>query len=185
MRLFTAIELDDAARAAIGAKQDEVRQALGGASMKWVRPEQMHLTLVFIGEVPDGRVQPLIDVMQREIPLQPFRVQFGGTGVFPPRGAPKVFWLGVVDGADRAIALQQHVAAQLEPLGVTRDSRPFSPHLTLGRWRDGRPSDRRRIPPDGGAVVAALDVAAVTLFQSRLSSSGPAYTPLASAHLRR
>jgi RNA 2',3'-cyclic 3'-phosphodiesterase len=185
MRLFTAIELDDAARAAIGAKQDEVRRALGGASMKWVRPEQMHLTLVFIGEMADDRVQPVVDVMQRDIPQQPFRLVFGGTGVFPPRGAPKVFWLGVVGGAEAAIALQQHVAGQLEPHGVSRDARPFSPHLTLGRWRDARPSDRRRIPPDGGAVVAAVEVAAVTLFQSRLSSSGPAYTALASARLRR
>jgi 2'-5' RNA ligase len=184
MRLFTAIELDDGSRAAIGAIQGRLRGALVGASMKWVRPEQMHLTLVFIGEIADERVPSLVEAMQRDIPQHPFRMVFRGTGVFPPRGAPKVFWLGVAGGADEAIALQDQVAGRLEALGVPREARPFSPHLTLARWRDPRPSDRRRVPPDSHADVAVLEVASVTLFQSRISSAGPAYTSLASARLR-
>jgi 2'-5' RNA ligase len=184
VRLFTAVDLDNAARGAIGARQAQLRLAFGGASMKWVGAEQMHLTLVFIGEVADERVPAFVAAMQRDIPQRPFRMVFGGTGAFPPRGAPKVLWLGVVGGASEAIALQQYVADRLEAHGVRCEERPFAPHLTLARWRDPRPSDRRRIPLDPGDAVATVEVAAVTLFQSRLSSSAPAYTPLACAHLR-
>jgi 2'-5' RNA ligase len=180
LRLFTAIELDDPARVAIAAKQTRLRKALGDASMKWVRTEQMHLTLVFIGHVADDRVPAFIESMQQSIPQRPFRVVFAGTGVFPPHGAPRVLWLGTREGAELAVALQQYVAGRLEPLGVARESRAYSPHLTLARWRVPRSSDRRRVPADDGAAqVASVEVGAVTLFESRLSSSGPAYHALA------
>lgn len=186
MRLFAAIDLPDDARRAIAAKQARVRRALGeGAPVKWVRPEQMHLTLVFIGEVPEDRVPAFVAAMQQPIAQAPFALTFAGTGVFPPRGAPRVLWIGVEEGSAAAVALQAAVAARLAAFGVTPEARPYSPHLTLGRWRDPRPSDKRRLPDSDTAVVARIEVAAVTLFQSRISSSGPAYTALATAPLYR
>jgi 2'-5' RNA ligase len=183
VRLFTAIELDEAARVAIAAKQAHLREAFGDRSMKWVSAERMHLTLVFIGQVADQRVPRFIEVMEERVEQPPFRLVFGGTGMFPPHGAPRVLWMGVRDGARQAIELHRQVATRLEELGVPRDGRPFAPHLTLARWRESRFSDRRRLPADEGAVVAAIEVAAVTLFESRISSSGPTYTPLAQAML--
>jgi 2'-5' RNA ligase len=183
LRLFTAIELTDSVRAAIAAEQEKAIAALREARhLRLVKPQQMHLTLVFIGEVAEERGAAITQLMAADIPVAPFRLSFGGIGAFPPRGAPRVMYLDVVGGRDRAIDLHARVAERLARADVRLDARPFHPHLTLGRWRESRPSDRPRSP--ARAEVAAIDVTAVTLFQSRLSSLGPAYTPLALARLR-
>jgi 2'-5' RNA ligase len=184
MRLFTAVDLTDEARLAIAEHQTHLRERLGASSIKWVRPEHMHLTLVFIGETDQERAQTIIELMGAEVPQSPFQLAFGGVGIFPPRGAPRILWLGTTDGAEEAIELHRHVALRLERAGVARESRPLRPHLTLGRWRDGRPSDRRLVGAESARRIASLEVDGVTLYQSRLSSSGPTYTALAGARLR-
>lgn len=193
MRLFTAIELTDEARVAIDAEQKAIVSRLCGQprSIRLVRAEHLHLSLVFIGEVPDGRAAKLVEAMSADIGQAPFRLVFGGLGVFPANGAPRVLWLGVVDGAREAVDLHAHVAARLTGAGVAVDKRPFHPHLTLGRWRDGPRSARVGVTPDvrqgplsaTPGVVAAVDVSAVALIQSRLSPAGPSYTRLAQARL--
>lgn len=184
MRLFTAIELTEDARAAIAAEQRAVADRLGdrSQSLRFVRVEHLHLTLVFLGDVPDARVAPLVEVMNSDIPRAPFRITFGGLGVFPVRGAPRVLWLGVVDGAREVIDLHARVADRLTAAGVAVDRKPLHPHLTLARWRDGRRSARPDAPSTPG-LIAALDVKAVALVQSRLCSAGPSYTRLAQARL--
>lgn len=178
MRLFTAIELTDSTRVAIAAEQRRIVDSLGGGSrVRLVKPEQMHLTLVFIGEVAEERGAAITTQMQRDIPLAPFRISLGGIGAFPPRGAPRALYVDVVDGADATIELHALVA---ERLGQ-RDERPFRPHVTLGRWRDSRPADRPKASQR--AALGTIDVVSVTLFQSRLSSAGPTYTRLAAARL--
>jgi 2'-5' RNA ligase len=184
VRLFTAIELSDRARDAIVAEQRRVVSALKGSdsSLRLVRPEQLHVTLVFIGEVSEDRATEIVRTMEVDVPLQPFSIVFAGTGAFPPRGAPRVLYLSVTAGANAAVELHDHVARRLEATGVELERRPFRPHLTLGRWRASRPSDR---PPERLAgKVAEVDVASVALFQSRQSPAGPTYTRLASAQLR-
>lgn len=184
MRLFTAIELTAEARAAIEAEQTAIVSQLDGASrsLRVVRAEHLHLTLVFIGRCPDDRVAPVVDAMSADIPQAPFRMAFGGVGVFPARGAPRVLWLGVVDGARQAIDLHACVAARLADAGMVVDPKPFHPHLTLARWRAGQRS-ARPVPTTTPRLVAAIDVSAVALVQSRLSSAGPSYTRLSDAHL--
>jgi 2'-5' RNA ligase len=182
VRLFTAIELTDSARSAIAAEQKRVVQTLGrdGGRLRLVKPEQMHLTLVFIGEVDETRGAAIATLMAGDIPIAPFRIAFGGVGAFPARGAPRVLYLDVLEGMQAAIDLHARVALRL----AQKDVRPYHPHLTLGRWRESRPSDRPRASRSPGrAEVAAVDVSGVVLFQSRISSSGPAYTRLAEARL--
>jgi 2'-5' RNA ligase len=184
MRLFTAIELPDDARAAIAAVQKTVAAALSDTprSLRLVRPEHLHLTLVFIGEVPDERGRAMVDVMSAAIPRAPFTIEFGGIGVFPPSGPPRICWLGVREGADDVVRLHAQVAVRLGGVGVAREERPYHPHLTLGRWRDRARRVKSRIGPLA-ETVARVPVSAVTLFESRLSPAGPAYTRLASALL--
>jgi RNA 2',3'-cyclic 3'-phosphodiesterase len=178
VRLFTAIELTDSTRAAIAAEQRRIVESLdSGSRVRLVKPEQMHVTLVFIGEVAEERGAAITVLMNRDIPMAPYRISLGGIGAFPPRGAPRALYVDIVDGADATVALHALVAGRLGQ----RDERPFRPHVTLGRWRESRPSDRPKTSPRG--AIAALDVASVTLFQSRLSSAGPAYTRLAAARL--
>ena len=186
IRLFVAVDLDDRARVAIASEQQRIAAALGDArsSVKWVAPDRMHLTLVFLGEVPEGRAAPIVDAMTREMPFDPFDISFRDVGVFPERGAPKVVWIGVSRGRDELIRLQAEIARRLEPLGVEREPRPFQPHLTLGRWRESRGADRRSVVEAARREsLAIVTVDAATLYQSRISSAGPTYTVLARARL--
>ena len=187
MRLFVAIDLDAAARQAIADEQKRLMRAFGRTdrSLRWIQPDQMHLTLVFIGNVEDPRAEKIVDTMRADIAVPPFTIAFGGTGVFPPHGAPSVLWLGVSRGTLEAVELQRTVADRLEKVGVARERRPYHPHLTLARWRTSRPSDRQRVVEAGrDADVARVEVGAVVLYRSHLSPAGPTYAVLTSASLR-
>jgi 2'-5' RNA ligase len=186
MRLFAAIELDEAARGAIAEEQQRLVERLrahASTMPRLVSAEHMHLTLVFIGEVSDHRAPAIIDAAASPIAMTPFGLGFGGIGVFPPRGAPRVLWLGLADGAPAVVELQGIVTSRLEKAGVPREQRPFHPHLTLGRWKESRPSDRPHADQQTPAMVARVEVESVALVQSRLSSKGPTYTVLVRAPL--
>src|SRR5262249_28902187 len=146
MRLFIAANLPDSVRDALAAEQQRISAALAGSgsSLKWVRPEHAHLTLVFIGNVEDGRVQTVIDAIAADVEAPPFETAFEGAGVFPPRGAPRVLWIGVGAGARELSDLQRILAGRVAALGVPIEDRAFHPHLTLARWRDSRTTDRER-----------------------------------------
>jgi RNA 2',3'-cyclic 3'-phosphodiesterase len=186
MRLFIAADLPATVREALAAEQARIQAALAGStsSLKWVKPEHAHLTLVFIGNVDDARVPAVIDAVAADINLPAFAATFEGAGAFPPRGAPRVLWIGVGSGARELVELQRVIASRIAALGLPIDDRAFHPHLTLARWRESRPVDRSRalaVAPRGAVARAHIDGA--TLYQSRLSPSGPTYTALARANL--
>ena len=183
-RLFVALEIGSAAQARVSEEQERLAATMHGASLRWVKREQLHLTLVFIGEVPEERATRIVEAMRIPLTHQLFAFALGGIGAFPPRGAPRALWMGVKTGADEIVRVQAEVAERLESLGVERERRPFSPHLTLARWRDSRPSDRPRTPPREPATIATVNAHAVTLFQSRVSSAGSTYTRLVECPLR-
>ena len=195
MRLFVAVELPEETKRVIAAVQKRIAAALGSArdSLKLVKPEQIHLTLLFLGEVQEARVQPVIDAMNIAVDLPVFDIAFGGAGVFPSRGVPRVLWIGVTEGAPPLTILQSEIARRIRALGIAFDDRPFQPHLTVGRWRESRGRARGTPKPlrrEGGALrkvaeISNLQVTRATLYQSRLSSSGQAYTALAHATLAR
>jgi len=183
MRLFVAVDVDAPARTALAAQQQQLR-AIASGSLRWVRPEQLHITLVFLGEVPDERANALIAAYAEPAAIPPFDLAFRGIGVFPPRGAPRALWIGVADGGGPLIRLQELMADRARGLGITLEGRAFSPHLTIGRWKDSRSSDRQRvIAAAPTAEIARVRVARATLYRSQLSSAGPAYTALAHATL--
>ena len=186
MRLFAAIDLSAATRAAIAAEQQRIRTALGpaGAALKWVRPDNAHLTLVFLGHVDDARVPPLVEDFGQDITLRPFEMTFTGTGVFPERGAPRVLWAGLGAGTDAVIAVQRELASRASRHGVALEAREFHPHLTLARWSSSRPSDRGRVRAAAAAALLARQrVASATLYHSQLLPSGARYTAVAHANL--
>ena len=186
MRLFAAIDVTDDARLAIAALQKRLKAATAdNARLKLVRADQLHLTLVFIGEVDEGRGRAIVECMTMAIDQDPFEMVFDGIGVFPAGGAPHILWLGVTAGTEAAVRLQREVADRLEELGVSRERRPYSPHLTLARWREGTRSDARRLLAEPVGLVARVPVRAVTLYQSQLSAAGPTYVALSHAPLVR
>jgi RNA 2',3'-cyclic 3'-phosphodiesterase len=186
MRMFVAVELDDAAREAVREEQQLAAKQLGRhSSLRLIESHQVHLTLVFLGEVQAALVEPLTDLMKQPIvDAAPFRVGIGGLGVFPPHGAPRILWLGLTDGARQMSELHRVVAARVAVLSIPLEDRAFRPHLTIGRWRHARPSDRPRFGRDTSPRAAAeMMVDRVTLFESRLSSQGASHFPLAHAQL--
>src|SRR3954451_9282090 len=186
MRLFVAVDLSDEARQAVAAEQKRIAEALGKSdrSPKWVKPDHAHLTLVFLGEVDDQRVPAVIAALGRDVDQPAFDMVLDGVGVFPPHRAPRVLWLGVTDGADRLIDLQRDLASRITALDLRLEDRVFHPHLTLARWKESRISDRERALSAGRrGVIARTRIACATLYQSRLSAAGAAYTALARANL--
>jgi 2'-5' RNA ligase len=151
----------------------------------------MHLTLAFLGEIADEATGPIIEAISPSIEIAPFSAVFREPGVFPTRGAPRVLWIGVEEGADKVIEVQRQVAERLRRLGVPLEKRAFHPHLTVARWtkveekssggRVARAIRKGNSPPPVRPI--RLPVRQVTLFQSRLSPAGSRYTPLAHATL--
>jgi 2'-5' RNA ligase len=186
LRLFVAIDLDQPARQAVGALQQRIAKTLSNSrALKWVRPEHMHLTLAFLGEVaaPDD-VTRVVEAMSRQLGAVRFAAGLERLGVFPSRGAPRVLWLGVGEGESRIVEARREVVGRLTPVGFQDDPRPFHPHLTLARWRESRASDAgRALAADPRREIASIAVDHITLYESRLGSSGPTYTELARATL--
>jgi 2'-5' RNA ligase len=183
MRLFVAADLGDSARAAIAEAQARLRAHAPQAALRWVRPEHLHLTLVFLGEIDAARLPAAADALTPPVGQRPFEMELAGLGIFPPHGLPRALWLGIrSDGHIRA--LQRELADRLDAAGFAPGDRSFNPHLTLARWRSARARDRRQLL---SAVlpnpVARARIDHATLYESRLSSTGPAYTERARANL--
>src|SRR3972149_12084812 len=131
MRLFVAVELTDEVHTAL--RELGARLEPAGADLRWVRREGMHLTLKFIGEVPEAKLPLIQEALARVRSAAPVEMKFRGRGYFPHERRPRVFWVGVEASANLP-ELAAEVEAALEPLGVARENRPSAPHLPLGRF---------------------------------------------------
>ncbi len=186
MRLFVAVDLPDTPRAWAEQSAETLRARLSGSGGRvvWVGAAQLHLTLVFLGEVSEATGMEAAARLGLPLATPSFILRLGGAGIFPAAGRPRVLWLGVDEGRAALIRLQQTVTDRLEGLPYRRESRPYSPHLTIARFRDGgTPADRRAV--DGaslGSSEPAL-VDHVTLYQSRLTPRGSEDTARAQGRL--
>jgi 2'-5' RNA ligase len=182
LRLFLAVELDEPLRRLAGRVAADLSRALGAdgqTGVTWVRPENMHLTVRFLGETPETRVPGLLEALAPPLVTPSFELRFAGVGTFPPRGPARVIWLGIASGHDRLTGVHHEIEDRLAALGTEREDRPFRAHLTLGRVRG-------RLGPRAGSIISGTVagdlpvsvVREVTLFESRLSPRGPVYTAL-------
>jgi 2'-5' RNA ligase len=135
-RVFCAIELPEEVRARAADHAARLRQHSPDARASWPRPENLHLTLKFLGELTPSRVQTLSNAAARAVQgIEPFNLAIEGAGAFPPRGSPRVLWLGVVDSSEGLKRLQSRLETECAPEGFPREERGFHPHLTLARIR--------------------------------------------------
>jgi 2'-5' RNA ligase len=191
LRLFVAIELPESWLTALGELQGRMRDAiendaaLAGARVRWVRPEGIHLTLKFIGEVAPDRLTPIREQIARAVPEKPgMQLSLARAGSFSDRRAPRVIWAGVYsDQAERLRRLAESIETWLAAAGVPRDRRGFAAHLTLARLpNDLLDGDRRRLAEVTVAVAApsvpSFEVEAVSLMQSFLGTGGARYERL-------
>jgi len=137
LRLFVAINLDPSLKAPLADIQGKLKTA--EAPVRWVKPEQLHLTLKFLGEVAEATLPALRDALGRCLAeVCAFPLSLSRLGTFPSRGTPRVIWVGVSEGGQEVEKLRGRVEEALYPLGFPREDRPFHPHLTLGRVKGVR-----------------------------------------------
>jgi 2'-5' RNA ligase len=188
MRLFVAVELDEAMLAAAQETSDELRRRLGGALRpKWVSAANMHLTIYFIGHCRDDRVPAVLDALRPPLPIAPFDVVLGTCGMFPGFGPPRVLWIGLKEGLSSLEAMHEHFGVRLLPLGFEPEDRGFHAHLTLARVKDaprGSAAAAREALRSVHVPAARCPITHATVFESSLSPKGPTYTPLFGVPLR-
>lgn len=186
MRLFIALDVSDEVRRRARKVIDRLEHQLaptgrGGARrpspVRWVAAERLHLTLRFIGEVADPVAAEIEARLQPPYAAPPFEIALSGVGVFPPTGGPRVVWVGIAEGAERVREIQAETVRRLEGLPLRADDRPFSAHLTLGRFRETAARYRHRLEAVRAVDAGRCTIDHVTLYQSRLSPKGPTYVP--------
>jgi 2'-5' RNA ligase len=190
VRLFVAVEIGSEVQAvAAGVIEDLKRrtaQSAPHARVTWVKPDHLHLTVRFIGQVDPELCQRILAALERPLGVPAFGLTIESTGTFPPKRPPRVIWAGITAGLDHLHALEQDVRARLKAIIPACDDRDYHPHLTLGRVKN--PAGLRPAVLLKGleqAVFGGVPVGAVTLFESRLSSTGPTYIPLGRTALAR
>jgi 2'-5' RNA ligase len=190
LRLFIAIDLGPDARAALRAAQDECRRL--DLPVRWVDPAGAHLTLKFLGDTDPALVTPLAGALATVAAgHRPFTLSTAAPGTFPNPRRPRVLWLGLAGDLARLARLHRDLDATLTPLGFAPETRPFSPHLTLGRVREDRARDMAAATPQLATTFARLaaqpgaplPVTGIHLIRSELRPGGSRYTPLATAPL--
>lgn len=155
-------------------------QSLRKGTIKWVEPDQMHVTLVFAGDVPGETASALRDIVE-DVDVNPMSFSLDGLGHFPPRGEPRVIWAGLSGDTEELCRLQEDLARRAEAANVPRDRRPFHAHITLGRVKS--PFGAYAILDELEEVGPTLrdkpfSVPALTLYESELSRQGPWYRSL-------
>jgi 2'-5' RNA ligase len=143
---------------------------------RWTPPERWHLTLLFLGTVPDGRVPAVTAALAAAVaPTPPIALCLAGGGRFGSRRRPQVAWVGVGGDTGALVDLADRLAAAARRLGLPVEDRPYRPHLTLGRWRPREPADGDLLDPLAGYRGPDWQVAEVLLVESRLGPQ-PRYT---------
>jgi RNA 2',3'-cyclic 3'-phosphodiesterase len=175
MRLFIAIDVPNDVRKALGEVQRALRPLTGTA--RWVAPESIHITLRFLGEVPEKRLED-IDAELTGLTWKPFTITVRGVGFFPGNRSPRVLWAGME--APTMQGLAEQLDTRMERLGFDKEKRAFRPHITLARAKNTR--------MDSALVSAAakyeehdfgsFTVDRLFLFKSTLKAPGPAYEKL-------
>ncbi len=193
MRLFVALDLDDAIRNRIGLFMDGVRNF--APDVRWVRRESLHVTLKFIGERQPESVEQ-IKIALASVQSTVIPIAFRGFGFFPTAKSPRVFWIGMQAGPELA-ALAKAVDDATAALGIPKEEHPFTPHLTLARSGSGAPRRQKGDSPNRNFHRLQEKLAALPspefgtmaaheffLFESELGRGGSRYKKLAGFPLK-
>lgn len=175
MRLFVSVPLDGLSEG-VAAAQDPLD--LPGLTL--TDPTQAHVTLKFLGEVDESRVDDLTDAVERAVEaadVAPFDAEVGGYGVFPSLGYISVVWLGFRSGTEPLTRLHEAIERETVALGFDPKDHSFTPHATLARMGDARSKDEvREVVESDGPDVGTLRVDGVELTESTLTDDGPRYS---------
>ena len=181
MRLFVAVKIPDEVRQSLEHFCREIKASTAlPKKVKWARPENLHLTLKFFGEIEESRLEELLTALSRSMGnREPFSATARGIGVFPENAPPRVLWAGVDDPEEGLKKLAGSIEQETVLAGFPPSDKPFSAHLTLARFPTVPGAGiKDEVLKRENSVFGEIRVRAVSLIQSRLEASGPVYADL-------
>lgn len=187
MRVFCAVALPDELRSRVAERVRKLREEFPDARASWEKPEKLHITLKFLGDIEPARVEDLSGAAARAAAsIEPFELTIDTPGTFPSQGQPRVLWLRIGDVSGRLALMQRALEAECAAVGFPREPRPFLPHLTLARVRSPRgtrelAAAHRKTPFE----PQRFEVSELVVMRSELGPGGSRYTPLSRHALRR
>jgi 2'-5' RNA ligase len=183
IRAFIAVDLDDPVIEKVCNVVEILKPRI--TEIRWLRKENLHLTLKFLGNIAESQVEPITAALRHPLGLfSPCTISAKGLGVFPDFRRPKILWVGLT--GDQLVQLAAEIESALMPIGFTPENRAFTPHLTIGRWREGsRPAKnlRQEIDSLNDFEFGACAVRQIVLFQSVLKPEGASYSELRTIQL--
>jgi len=177
MRCFIAILLPDSVRSQIGELQEDLRRS--GLKLKWVPPENIHLTLQFLGEISEEQAKQVGAILENACAqTNAFELTAEGIGQFPPKGRPRVVWVGLSGETEPLMDLDRRIREALRQKQIPFDDKPFHPHLTIARVEQGFRGPLRTSEAARQFHAGIIRADAVNLMKSDLRPSGAVYTSL-------
>jgi 2'-5' RNA ligase len=188
MRTFIAIELPENIKNSLAKLQEELKAT--GADVKWVQPQNIHLTLKFLGERDDKKVKRISEILDEVAKVHTaFQIQINALGAFPNLNSPRVIWVGIDQGDVETKNIFKDLEDLICKVGIPKEDRAFSSHITIGRTRS--PAGREKLTQaitilgeEIGKVNLTFTAGSITLFKSTLTPKGPIYEVLKAANLR-
>jgi 2'-5' RNA ligase len=189
MRTFIAIELSAEIKAALNKLQEQLKTA--NADVKWVKPQNIHLTLKFLGEIDEKKLKMIIQILEDASgKMSSFYIRLSSLGAFPKINFPRVIWVGIDKGDKETQELAAALEEKIAKIGIPKESRPFSSHITIGRIRSAL--NRENLVKILGELAAQFSnqaaaefrVTKITLFKSTLMPQGPIYEVIKEAPLK-
>jgi 2'-5' RNA ligase len=176
MRTFIAIDIPDALRSEMNKIIGELKKC--GADVRWVKVSSIHLTMKFLGEIPEEVVEKIIKKIEADVPgFDALKIRLAELGGFPNLNRPRVIWLGAMGIGEGLKVLHKEIEKSLQSLGFAPENRDFKPHLTLGRVKSPRGlSNLTKMVRDRAAIeLGEFTADSYYLFQSILKPTGAEY----------
>ncbi len=175
IRIFIGISLSDEARRYATSVIDKLSVFL--KDVRWVRPDNLHITIKFIGWCDQSFVPDIVRVMEKCSTFLPAKISVGGVGGFPSQDRAKVIWVGTKDPEGKIENMFRLVDSELARMGIKREMRRFHPHITIGR-ATAKAVNIPELDIDKGKLPVEFDVKDIVLFRSELKSTGAEYSIL-------
>jgi 2'-5' RNA ligase len=178
MRTFIAVELPEKVKGEIEQLQAPFKKT--DTLVSWVKPKNIHVTLKFLGEVPEERIKEVLSATQKAVEgARKFTMSLKGTGAFPNLRRPRVIWIGAGSGEEELSLLAARIEEEMEKIGFPKEKRKFSAHFTVGRVKSPRNIEKlMELVSSSDFQTEEIQVSEVVVMKSQLDPGGAIYTPL-------
>ncbi len=188
MRAFIAIDLPQEIKDYLAKAQAKLKSS--NADVKWVNPQNIHLTLKFLGEIDEKQLNQITQILEDIAGNKTqFYIHLTSFGAFPNIKSARVIWAGIDKGDSEVKQIAEDLEKESEKIGIPKEERPFSSHITIGRTRSSKNRNKlsqalENLTSESGGFSAEFTAVKITLFQSTLTPKGPIYETLKEAHLK-